>query len=64
MEKDTKVFNLNLPTYLYEDFFRMFPERGIRTAVLRKVVGMLVSKGREEPLTAKKILATLEGEEE
>ena len=41
-----KRFNLPLSDYLYDEFFRCFPDRGARTTLLRTAVHRLVQKAK------------------
>jgi hypothetical protein len=41
-----RSFNLTLDNRTSEEFYRMFPEYGQRTAVLRRLVKALIKRGK------------------
>ncbi len=59
-----KHVQFKLPTPLYEDFYRAFPEHGERTLVLRRFVVNLLEekKGKPKSRFVKKLLEEVEEE--
>lgn len=51
--KRTKALSINLPLPIYEEFFRLFPEQGERTAFLREVINTAIVLGKAEKLSSK-----------
>jgi len=39
---DTKLIQFKVPREFYEDFWRAFPERGERTRILVKLMGLAI----------------------
>jgi hypothetical protein len=40
-------FGLTLDDDMYDDFYRMFPDHGLRTSVLRRCVHRMVKRAKE-----------------
>lgn len=43
-----KTIKVEVDQKTWEEFFRLFPEKGERSSFLRTVIGLAITKGRED----------------
>jgi len=48
MPKDVKTLRVELPTPLFEAFYRLFPGLGERTVAVRRIIAIVVELGEEQ----------------
>jgi hypothetical protein len=59
---ERKSIHFTVPKELYEDFHRLFPKRGEKTAFLSRIVKLVVEKA-EEGETARRVIDSFLEEE-